>query len=216
MLIRSLVHTARLGLAGLAVVALATPAPAYLFWAQPALKGVPVTGGEPGIAVPLPGATPEELKANLLWSMRAGLNVAALQCQFAPGLMTVSNYNGLLHQHAAELDRSFDRIGAYFKRTAGKAWQTKLDEYLTRTFNGYSTMYAQLSFCETAALIGREALTLPAGQLNRLAAARMREFRNSLVPTGDAALGARPADLPLAPFPAFACVNAKGKTVKCG
>jgi hypothetical protein len=44
----------------------------------------------------MPGATPDEIRAHLLWNMRSGLNVAALQCQFSPPLMTVRNYNSLL------------------------------------------------------------------------------------------------------------------------
>ena len=105
---------------GALVLAAAAPADAYLFWSQPKLQGQPVNGDEPGIAAPMIGAKPDEVKANLLWAMRAGLNVAALQCQFAPSLRTVSNYNALLNQHKAELQKAYGTISAYFKRTGGK------------------------------------------------------------------------------------------------
>lgn len=203
---------------GLALAAIATPAAAFLFWAQPSLRGAPVNGDEPGIALPLEGATPKERKAGLVWSMRAGLNVAALQCQFAPGLMTVGNYNGLIRQHATELRAAYDTLAGYFKRKGGKNarnWQSQTDQYTTRTYNSFSTMHAQLTFCDTAASIGRAALVTPAGQFGELAANRMREFRNSLVPTGDARLGTTPADIPMMPLPEFACVNARGREVKC-
>ena len=161
------------------------PASASLFWMPPDFSGAPVSGGEAGIGQSMPGATPKELLAHLLWNMRAGLNVAALQCQFSPTLLTVRNYNDLLRQHGAELTTAYTVIGGYFKRTAGKTWQTALDQYTTRTYNGFSTLHAQLGFCETAGAIGREALDRPKGSLYLTAQARMREFRNSLVPSGD-------------------------------
>ncbi len=158
---------------------------AYLFWIPPNFAGDPVTGSEPGLGLPIPGATDKEVKAHLLWNMRAGHNVAALQCQFSPPLRTVRNYNEVLAQHGAELNTAYTAISGYFKRTAKKGWQTELDQYTTRTYNGFSTLYAQLGFCETAASIGRDALNRRKGDLYLTAQTRMREFRNSLVPAGD-------------------------------
>lgn len=178
------------GFAGfLAMTATVAPASAALFWMPPDFSGAPVSGGEPGMGQALPGATQKELLAHLIWNMRAGLNVAALQCQFSPSLLTVRNYNDLLRQHGAELNAAYTTLGGYFKRTGGKTWQTQLDQYTTRTYNGFSTLHAQLGFCETAGAIGREALYQPKGSLYVTAQARMREFRNSLVPTGDRLFG---------------------------
>lgn len=176
-----------LGLAAAAVLVVnqAGPASAYLFWVQPSFQGGPVVGDEPGIGLPMPNATPAELRAHMLWNMRAGLNVAALQCQFSPILLTVPNYNDLLAKNAVELNAAYKTLGGYFKRTGGKTWQKTFDQYTTRTYNGFSTMHAQLGFCETASAIGRDARKLGRGNLTELAANRMREFRNSLVPTGD-------------------------------
>ena len=174
--------------AALALIASVTaPASAQLFWNPPDFRGPPVAGGEPGIGLPLPGATSAELSAHLIWNMRAGLNVAALQCQFSPTLMTVKNYNDLLAHHAKEFLGAYTTLNKYFTRTQGKgkAGQNAFDQYTTRTYNGFSTLYAQLGFCETAASIGRDALSRPKGQLLTVARMRMREFRNSLVPAGD-------------------------------
>lgn len=160
-------------------------ASAYLFWRPPNFTGAPVKGDEPGLGLEMPKATEKEYQAHLLWNMRAGLNVAALQCQFSPALMTVRNYNDVLRQHGAELNSAYSTLSAYFKRTAGKTWQTTLDQYTTRTYNGFSTLYAQIGFCETAGSIGRDALDRRKGDLYLTAQTRMREFRNSLVPAGD-------------------------------
>lgn len=171
--------------AGMMAIGPAGPASAYLFWHQPNFAGGLVNGDEPGLGLAMPKATPAELRAHMLWNLRAGLNVAALQCQFSPILLTVPNYNDLLRKNSEELLAAQKTLGAYFRRTAGKTWQKAFDQYTTKTYNGFSTMHAQLGFCQTASMIGREARKLPRNKLTPLALSRMREFRNSLVPTGD-------------------------------
>jgi len=163
----------------------AASAAAWLYWEKPDFSGAPVTGDEPGIILPLPGATQKEVQASLLWAMRAGLNVAALQCGFSPALMTRINYNAILKHHAVELNNAYQTLGGYFKRTARSNWAKSFDQYTTRTYNGFSTMYAQTGFCDTAASISREAIARPKGSLHLTATARMQEFRNSLVPASD-------------------------------
>src|SRR3546814_8351311 len=76
-----------LSLAAIAMACFATPAAAQFFWKPADLHAAPVEGNEPNLGFALPGATQSEYRAALLWSMRAGLNVAALQCQFEPTLL---------------------------------------------------------------------------------------------------------------------------------
>lgn len=166
---------------------IAAPASAQLFLKAPDFTGSPVTGTEPGILLPLPGAKPDELKAALVWSMRAGLNVAALQCQFEPTLLTLNQYNSLLTDHNAELTKAYDTLHGYFKRRNKnpKAALTALDQYGTRIYLGFSTVYGQLGFCNTASKIGRMALFAPRNGLGEVASQRLMEFRNSLKPAGE-------------------------------
>lgn len=184
----------RLGAFAAALIAgagLAAAAPAQIFWIPPDFSGARVTGSEPGIAEPLPGATPAELDAALVWTLRAGLNVAALQCQFAPTLRTVSLYNNVIADHDKEFDQAQTALLGYFKRLAGKsasatkAAQNSFDQFTTRTYNSFSTLHAQYGFCDTAGKIGRAAIAAPKGELHNIAADHLREFRNSLVPAGD-------------------------------
>src|SRR4051812_3649742 len=81
----------------------AAPAPAQLYISQPNLRPSAIEPSDPLVGLPLPGATPSEYRANLIWNLRAGLNVAALQCQFSDFLRAVPNYNGLLAHHNVEL-----------------------------------------------------------------------------------------------------------------
>ncbi|MBO0236674.1 hypothetical protein, partial [Vibrio parahaemolyticus] len=86
-------------------------APAAFFWKAPNLKGEPVTGLEPGILTnALPGATPAGLRAALVWNLRSGLTVAALQCQFEPTLLTRNQYNAMLDNHRDELAQAYQTL----------------------------------------------------------------------------------------------------------
>lgn len=159
---------------------------AAFFWKAPDLRGEPVTGAEPGILITaLPGATPEELRAALVWNLRSGLNVAALQCQFEPTLLTRDQYNALLDNHRDELAKSYQTLSNYFKRTDRKRGQVLLDQYGTRTYSSFSTVLGQYTFCETASAIGEQAIFAPKGQLYRVAELRMRELRKSLALAGE-------------------------------
>ncbi|WP_298691975.1 hypothetical protein [uncultured Sphingomonas sp.] len=181
---------AMVGIAISITTAGATPASAQLFWKTPDFTGAPVKGDEPGVMIPLTGATPAELNAEIVWTMRAGLNFAALQCQFAPSLMTVPTYNALIGHHSKELATDYKTLQTYFKRVAKKgtspsAVAAAFDSFNTRTYSSFSSVFAQMGFCQTASRIGQVALMTPKGSLEVVARNRLRELRNSLVPTAD-------------------------------
>jgi hypothetical protein len=164
----------------------AAPATAQLFWKPADLSTPPLTGAEPTIGVNMPGASEAELRAGLVWQLRSALNVAALQCDFEPTLLTTSNYNAMLAQHRTELASAFNTVGSYFTRTQGKvAGQKSLDQYGTRTYSGFSTVKAQLTFCQVAGSVGRDAIFAPRGQLYTVAAARLGEIKKALTPAGE-------------------------------
>jgi hypothetical protein len=175
------------GVAAFAAVAAATPASAQFFLKSKDLSGAPVVGDEPGIGQPMPGATRAEIDAALVWNMRAALNVAALQCQFEPTMVTVSNYNAILTDHKDELKKSFDTLGKYFVRVnkSPRAGQAALDQFGTKTYAGFSAVEAQFNFCEVANSIGRDAVFAKKGKFVEVSRERMRELRNALTPWGD-------------------------------
>lgn len=176
--------TAALGLCVLG----ASPASAQFFFQSKELRGAPVRGDEPGIlASPMPGATDAELRAGLVWTLRAGLNVAALQCQFEPSFNTVRNYNALLLDHRDELKAAFDTLTKYYARTAPTkaAGQTALDQFGTRTYSSFASVAGQYGFCQTANAVGRDANFAPRGLFGEFAQERMQELRNALVPFGE-------------------------------
>ena len=191
--------------AGLTLVAAAAPqaAQAQLFLYDPDFRAGPIEASDPLVGIPLPGATPAEYRAHLIWNLRSGLNVAALQCQFSPYLRTVDNYNGILAHHARELAAAYTALEGYFRRVAGRNGPRRFDDYSTQTYNNFSTLQAQLGFCQTASRISKDALMRRQGEFAALAAARLRELRNSLTPAYDALVFTRmpiqPRALSLAP-----------------
>jgi hypothetical protein len=205
--------------AAIAALALAAPsaAPAQLFFTDPDFKAAPIEGSDPLVGLPIPGATPAEYRAHLLWNLRSGLNVAALQCQFAPWLRTVGNYNGILAHHSGELAQAYTALNGYFARIHGPArGQKAFDDYSTITYNNFAALQAQLGFCQTASNISKAALQAPKGGLYPLAQRRMRELRNSLVVAGEPGFGFNPWSIrvpSLPPVPAD-CWDKKGELKK--
>ena len=206
----------------LAAVTLMTSAPAsaQFFLKSKDLSGQVVRGDEPGISQVLPGATEKEIKAGLAWTMRAALNVAALQCQFEPTLLTVDNYNAILTDHRAELKDTYDTLTKYFARVnkAPKAGQSALDQFGTRTYSSFNAVASQYNFCQVAGEIGREALYVPRGSFGTMSQERMRQLRNSLVPWGEQQFPRYVQIEARVPRLDKACWSSKGEwqTRKCG
>lgn len=166
----------------------AAPASAQFYYKAPDISSGRLTGAEPGVlAQALPGATPAELRSAMVWNLRAALNVAALQCQFAPTLLTLPNYNGIIRDHATELNDSYAILSKYFARMGKtpKAGQTALDQYGTRVYSAFSAVHSQLTFCATAHSVSQQALFTPRGQFGDLASERLGELRNSLIRWGE-------------------------------
>jgi len=181
----------RVALTILPLTMFSAPASAQLFWNPPDFSAPPVTGAEPEMNLGLPGATPEELRAGLVWNLRAALNVAALQCDFEPTLLTTSNYNATIAHHDSELADALKTVEGYFQRTAGKGkpGQAAADQYGTRIYSTYSTVQAQRGFCQVAGSIGRDAIFADRGHLYEVAQKRMGELKKSLTLSGEQYFG---------------------------
>ena len=204
--------------AAAALLALApAPAAAQLFFYAPELRTGPIEASDPIVGEPLPGATPAEQRANLLWNLRAAMNVAALQCQ-STYMRGAPNYNGFIAHHAVELAAAYQALGKYFLRTNGPKGTSMFDQYSTRTYNSFSTTSVR-SFCQVATNTLKSGLRVPKGDLVPFAIAHMREVRNSLAPAFDKPLTYNPYLVQLPPLPNLtdACWNGNNElTVRCG
>lgn len=191
-------------LAGLLAGLSGTPAAAQTLPIPPlAPTTAPTTAG-------LTGLTPRERRADAVWVLRAGLNVAALQCQFSPFLATVPTYNAMLRQHSDELADAFKTMTGYFQRTIkGRPGQRAFDTYATRTNQRWSTFDAQVGFCNAAAMVGRRALAVPKGGFGDFAQAELATFQTSTTGNSNLTLLYPRFDWPLIPTITDPCA---GKT----
>lgn len=174
--------------ASAATLAGASPASAQFYFRGPDIASARLTGTEPGVlGQAFADATPAEIRAAMVWNLRAALNVAALQCQFAPTLLTLGNYNAIIKDHSVELASSYATLTKYFVRTAksAKAGQTALDQYGTRVYSSYSAVYSQLTFCQTADDVSQQAVFARRGTFGDVAAERLGELRNSMTRWGE-------------------------------
>ncbi len=173
--------------ASLAVAGISQPAAAQFFWSPPDLTAAPFTDASAPVALGMPNANAAELRAGLVWNLRAALNVAALQCQFEPTLLSISNYNAMIAHHDAELDAAQTGVLTYFQRTVGKGkpGQAASDRYGTRIYSGYSTVQAQRGFCLAAADVGRQAIFADRGKLHEVAQRGLPVIKKALVYAGE-------------------------------
>lgn len=158
----------------------AAPKPA----ATPVAKAPPEPAAPGGFMTPkeimLVSPTAAEREANAIWSVRAGLNVAALQCQFSKYLRTAQHYNAFIKHHADELNKAQVTLSSHFKRTAGARGAASFDQFNTKLYNSYSTLDAQYQFCDAAGRVGRQVLAIPKGQLGQLSLQLYPEMRMAL------------------------------------
>ncbi|HEX8645178.1 MAG TPA: hypothetical protein VF702_14810 [Allosphingosinicella sp.] len=200
-----------------ALAAAAQPAAAQIYLNEPDFRRGPIEGSDPLVGVPIPGATAAEYRAALIWNLRSGLNVAALQCQFSTYLRAVPNYNAFLAHHSGELATAYSALSNYFRRVHGATnGPRRFDDYSTQTYNNFSTLQAQMGFCQTATNITKEALSRPKGELYQFAAVRLRELRNSLVAVQDFPRPRAGFVLPVFPAPNLVdpCAGLRGKQLR--
>ncbi len=186
---------------------------AQLFYSDTPFERGPIEPGDPLIGITLPDATPAEARASLIWNLRAGLNVAALQCQFNRYLRSVDNYNAVIAHHSGELAQAYSALGGYFRRVHGqREGQRLFDAWSTTTYNNFSSLYGQLGFCQTASDVAKDALSRRKGQFYEVARGRIRELRSSLRPYSDRLATPTTTLLQLPPLPAtaFAVPNCTG------
>jgi hypothetical protein len=152
-----------------------------------------------------PAMTAQEKLAESLWKMRAALNVGALQCQFDPLLKTVANFNEMAKLHKSELDKSRVTMEGRYRRLYGKGGLGAFDRYNTKIWNGFSSVTAQVPFCNKVSEVGAAAIATPSGDLSILANAKLPEIE---------AVFPKPVAPVIAPKPAKKAVAKKSKKKK--
>jgi len=146
----------------------------------PAPKPLTTAGIMVPKAVVLIRATPAEARAHAVWTLRAALNVAALQCQYSPFLRSVDNYNQMLKKHGGELTSAQTTMLSHYTRTMKRGGAAAFDRYNTRSYNSFSTLDAQYNFCWAAGQAGQAVRVGDVGAMGRIAEAMVPELRAAL------------------------------------
>jgi hypothetical protein len=131
-------------------------------------------------AVSLTKPTPAEARAHAVWTLRAALNVAALQCQYSRFLRTVDQYNQMLKMHGDELAAAQETMIGHFSRTVKRGGLAAFDRYNTRSYNSFSTLDAQYNFCWHAGQAGQALRMAPVGQMAAVAESHIPLLRGAL------------------------------------
>jgi hypothetical protein len=170
---------------------------------KPVVPAPPVT---PGIMIPkavnLTKPLPAEARAHAIWTLRAALNVAALQCQYSPFLRSVDNYNQMLRKHGPEVMAAQDMMMKHFMRTVKRGGMAAFDRYNTRSYNSFSTLDAQYNFCWAAGQAGQAVRMANVGTMASLAQVHVPLVRAALGLVPPAAGLVAPA-LKIPTFPAL-------------
>lgn len=139
---------------------------ALLLLAPAALLAAPAAAQ--AVAPIAPAADAAASALDLVWSVRSGLNVAALQCRNAD---LTRDYNLFLKRHASMLAAAYAAQEQRFRSQFAAGWQTQLDAALTRQFNMYVLLPDTQAFCRWATALAADLAQRGPEELAGLAAA---------------------------------------------
>jgi hypothetical protein len=100
-----------------------------------------------------------------LWNVRAGLNVAALNCRDPRHAGLVENYGAFLNNHKRELSDTNTRLGREYRAQHGSGYRNVQDAYMTKVYNYFALPPALSAFCDEALMLSGEAAATPRGAL---------------------------------------------------
>jgi hypothetical protein len=127
-------------------------------------RGEPDAMAVPAVAVlAATAATSEQL-----WSLRSGLNVAALMCADRDLALA---YNWLLRAHAPALAQAWSNEQRRFQAQHGSQWQAAQDRHLTIQYNLFANTGDRVRFCAEARSILSQARMVPTHMFGNFAAA---------------------------------------------
>ena len=167
-------------MAGLALAACSTSeAPPQVVAVTPVAPTAPPPREEAILAGPDEAAT-----AEMIWALRGGLNVAALQC----GNRSLSdNYNPILRHHRSILNEAYAAEQARYGKLHGKAGMARHDVAMTRLYNRFANLPNRARYCGDAARLSAELLALPSERLPAVARRALARLDAGAVPSVSAA-----------------------------
>ena len=98
-----------------------------------------------------------------IWHLRAGMNVAALNCGTAGHAAVDSGYNRMLEQHRQMLAAAYDAETLRFGKD--RAGVREMDRHQTGLYNFFANIRSLTQFCRTAHGLARRINGMPSTEL---------------------------------------------------
>lgn len=125
--------------------------------------------------IPVPRAAPGVLPINrglgageMLWHVRAALNVAALVCTAPAYAALAARYNAFLRRHDGALAQAYKAEEARYREHYGANWQRAFDRHQTALYNSFADPRATRLLCGQAMVVS--------GQMNALDPVQLTAF----------------------------------------
>lgn len=108
----------------------------------------------------------ESATAEMIWALRGGLNVAALQCS---NRALSDHYNQILRRHRSILNEAYAAEQARYGKLHGRAGIARHDVEMTKLYNRFANLPHRSRYCEDAARLAAELLAMPSDRLPTVA-----------------------------------------------
>lgn len=134
-------------------------------------RPAPVVAARPGIAPAFQPARGEP--SEIVWNLRAGLNVAALSCRGRDRRPVAGDYARLLSHHR-------ELLAIAYRQEQARQGVAAFDRQQTRLYNGFANQASPIYFCQAAESIAQRANALQSAALVTAAPRLLGELRASL------------------------------------
>ncbi len=154
----------------------APPAPAQQ-WVFVPWKPTPPNNASPNFKPPAVGADGLRVSVNrnispaqMVWNLRSGYNVAALNCLEPRHAQIVVNYRAFLRIHAKALRAANLKVDSEWRGKYGAGFVKPRETYMTEVYNRFAMPPTLPAFCDAALAMSNDAKAVTVGKLEGFAA----------------------------------------------
>ena len=140
-------------------------------------RPIPPNGASPNFMPPMRGADGLYPSVNrkispsqIVWNLRSGFNVAALNCNRTEFPTITDGYRAFLRTHARGLTAANRAVDAEFRARYGARFVAPREKYMTEVYNHFALPMTVNDFCKAMLIVSTEAATVPPAQLQAFAA----------------------------------------------
>ena len=137
----------------------------------------PPNGASPNFIPPMraadglyPSVNRKISPSQIVWNLRSGFNVAALNCSRTEFPAIIDGYRAFLRIHARGLTAANRSVDAEFRAKYGARFVAPREKYMTEVYNHFALPMTVSDFCRAMTVVSAEAPTVPLAQLQAFAA----------------------------------------------